>query len=312
MTNINMPTFAKKSFIQECIDNLMHFRDYSADMHPHPVELEYTQLHLFGSRHSTNPEDTMFDDIEDRLTKFLKLHGVENTTVIIEGGLGDSYTDRNQAKQNGEMAFTRFIAERAGVTAIESPEPTEHELVRAIESYGFTLDEYIFRQFLSAIYYKLDTVGKSITVKNLVDFYKYLYSIFKYDWIDISEELDETKLDDGASSNIIQSQLIKTLMSWMDKFGIVIKLPTKITPDAILEFNKDQLEEEVSPRDPDLPNTKYLPKMSGLLNKIRDQKVLERILQLTEENRSVFVIFGASHVYMWKPVFEKYFGAEGR
>jgi mannose-6-phosphate isomerase-like protein (cupin superfamily) len=68
-------------------------------------------LLFYGSVHSNNPNDPMFDDIEKKFYSF------QPDFVWIEGGYNEIvYTEREKAIKNGEMAFVSFLTRQIDLT----------------------------------------------------------------------------------------------------------------------------------------------------------------------------------------------------
>ncbi len=68
------------------------------------LEGQSKTLLFFGSVHSNDPDDPMFDDIEDKFKSF------NPDFVLIEGGYNESvYASKQEAIREGEMAFVSYL-----------------------------------------------------------------------------------------------------------------------------------------------------------------------------------------------------------
>lgn len=110
---------------------ILSFGEYAALRHPTPYVVDVTsrtaRLVLFGGRHTSDPADPMFDQIESTfvgLAPALALH--EGTPPAVEA-------DREIAiRRHCETGLLRYLAARAGIAtaSMDIPLPEEARLLR--------------------------------------------------------------------------------------------------------------------------------------------------------------------------------------
>jgi hypothetical protein len=105
---------------------ILTFAEYAAIRHPTPyvvaVARQEARLVLFGGRHSSEPADPMFDQIE---TAFATL---SPTFALHEGTPPAVETDREIAiRRHGEAGLVRHLAARAGIETASMDIPLEEE-----------------------------------------------------------------------------------------------------------------------------------------------------------------------------------------
>ena len=111
--------------------HILSFAEYASMRHPipHVVDVAHagSRLLLFGSRHSSDPADPMFDGIEAafaELSPAFAMH--EGTPPAVE-------PDREVAiRRHGEAGLVRHLAARAGIetASMDIPLPDEARLLR--------------------------------------------------------------------------------------------------------------------------------------------------------------------------------------
>lgn len=103
------------------------------------------QLLFYGSTHSNDANDPMFEDIESKFLEF------QPDAVLVEGGFHrNGYSDRNHAIDHGESAFVVYLAgiDRRPVGGME---PAHEDAVEfLLESYNpeSILAMFVFRQVI--------------------------------------------------------------------------------------------------------------------------------------------------------------------
>jgi hypothetical protein len=130
--------------------HILSFDAYAALRHatPHVVDLrrDDARLVLFGGRHSSDPDDPMFDQIDTAfaaLAPAVALH--EGTPPAVE-------MDREIAiRRHGEAGLVRRLAARAGIetASMDIPLPDEARRLRAEISRGEALVYLVVRQLAS-------------------------------------------------------------------------------------------------------------------------------------------------------------------
>ena len=129
---------------------ILSFAEYAAIRHPTPYLVDVTRggthLLLFGGRHSSDPADPMFDQIDvafSELAPRFALH--EGTPPAVEA-------DREIAiRRHGEAGLVRHLAARAGIETASMDIPLEEEarLLRNAIPQGEALVYLVVRQLAS-------------------------------------------------------------------------------------------------------------------------------------------------------------------
>jgi hypothetical protein len=130
--------------------HILSFTDYAAIRHPTPyvvyVVRDGARLVLFGTQHSSDPADPMFEQIESaflRLGPAFALH--EGTPPAVE-------TDREIAiRRHGEAGLIRHLAARAGIgtASMDIPLGEEARLLRRELTLSEALVFLVVRQLAS-------------------------------------------------------------------------------------------------------------------------------------------------------------------
>ena len=141
VNNSNMATAAAR---------ILSYAEYAAIEHPVPYVVEFrgdhNRLLLFGSRHTSDPADPMFDELEQRfrsLKPSFALH--EGTPPAIE-------TQRDIAiRRHCEAGLIRHLAADCGIdtASMDIPLPVEAERLRRHVSRGDALVFLVVRQLAS-------------------------------------------------------------------------------------------------------------------------------------------------------------------
>src|SRR2546426_6007298 len=130
--------------------HILSFAEYAAIRHPTPYVVEVARdgarLLLFGGRHSSQPADPIFDQIEAAFAKLspaFALH--EGTPPAVE-------IDREIAiRRHGEAGLVRQLAARAGIdtASMDIPLAEEARLLRREVAQGDALVFLVVRQLAS-------------------------------------------------------------------------------------------------------------------------------------------------------------------
>ena len=130
--------------------HILSFAEYAALRHPTPYVVEVARdashLVLFGGRHSSDPSDPMFEQIETvfaQLAPAFALH--EGTPPAVE-------PEREVAiRRHGEAGLVRLLATRAGIetASMDIPLPEEAALLRREVGQPAALVYLVVRQLAS-------------------------------------------------------------------------------------------------------------------------------------------------------------------
>jgi len=132
------------------ISPILSFAEYAAIRHPTPYVVDVhrgeARLVLFGVRHSADPTDPMFAEIEAEFAALAPLFALhEGTPPAIEA-------DREVAiRRHCEAGLLRYLAARAGIAtaSMDIPLPEEARLLRATVPAGEALVYLVVRQLAS-------------------------------------------------------------------------------------------------------------------------------------------------------------------
>ena len=130
--------------------HILSFAEYAAVRHPTPYVVEVahsgSQLVLFGTRHSSDPADPVFDQME---AAFLKL---SPNFALHEGTPPAVETDREVAiRRHGEAGLIRHLAARTHIesASLDIPLAEEARLLRRQMPAGEALVFLVVRQLAS-------------------------------------------------------------------------------------------------------------------------------------------------------------------
>jgi hypothetical protein len=129
---------------------MLSFAEYAAIRHPTPYLVNVarggSRLILFGSLHSSDPADPMFDQIE---TSFLRL---SPSFALHEGTPPQIEAEREIAiRRHGEAGLVRYLAARAGIetASMDIPLAEEAAMLGGKLSLGEALVFLVVRQLAS-------------------------------------------------------------------------------------------------------------------------------------------------------------------
>jgi hypothetical protein len=249
----------------------MSFEEYKKIRHESPYKYILKKgsqyLYYFGSRHSYDPKDKQFNEIEAFFNDFIKETRGKDSVILVEGGKRPiAKTQAEAILKGGEMDFVAFLAGQLGMNNV-SPEPPEdfrlHELAK-----HFSKNEIIYYDFARVVYQWNRKVKKP-------PFEEYL------NWF-----LEEDKQNSG----------------WND-FDFSISHMAEIHKNLFgKEFDRNEKDFFYSIVN---PTTEFsvINKISRFEDAgFRDLYILGEIEKYWKEGKNVFVIYGFSHVVMHEPV----------
>lgn len=131
----------------EAVTPIMSFEEYAGVQHDTPYVLHMTEgdleLIYYGARHSFDPADPMFDDMESRFA------AMRPTIAFNEGGNPPSLSDRDAAIRNhGDPGFLRYLAKKYGVEArnLDLPDEEASRILTSTYTKPQVLLFYVVRQ----------------------------------------------------------------------------------------------------------------------------------------------------------------------
>ena len=267
--------------INHILEKIMTAEEYSRLKHKTPYL--YTlrsgdkELFYFGARHSRNPKDAMFAEIEK------EFNAIRPDMVFVEGISGLSqkrarYEEeiKNMSREKiidfaGESGFTLALATQNSV-ACESPEPKDSDLYNFLLDAGFS-KEHIFAyevfQILPQYHRRANRAG------------------FKNDVTPFIERFEqETRWENFDYS-----------------YEHALKIGAEILGKGIDVENVEQPTDYIDP----IP-WKSKKGAQTVLNEIsrgaslyRDQYMVKEIAAALEHHKKLFIVFGASHAVMQEP-----------
>jgi hypothetical protein len=137
------------------LTKLMKFDEYNKTrwprLYPFIFEKDGQFIYYFGSKHSYDPTDPQFKELEKFWNEFLDKTKDKKRIVFEEGGSRPFIEDRTEAiLKLGEMGFVVNLAKIEGVDRF-SPEPPEKFRFNELLKY-FSKDEIAYHEFAREVY----------------------------------------------------------------------------------------------------------------------------------------------------------------
>jgi hypothetical protein len=242
--------------------DIMSFDEYAKTPHQTPYVLNLSgadwQLFYFGSRHSNDPEDPMFDEIE---RYFLQ---VRPRIAFNEGGDPPTKSERHAAIQYyGEPGFLRHLGSKHGVPVFNL-DPSIEDEVRHLASL-YTKEQlllyYVLRQlrFYNSMKYRPQA-------EQYPEFEQYFDRILtKY-----GRALELP----NAGWSLVKTEFNKTFGRSLN----VKEIDNTLTDPVFKEHITQRISRESSA--------------------FRDRQMVETLVEAVRTHRRVFAVMGASHVVM--------------
>jgi len=238
--------------------HILSFAEYAAVRHPTPYVVDVahagSRLFVFGGRHSSDPADPMFDQIEasfSRVSPAFALH--EGTPPAVE-------MDREIAiRRHGEAGLVRHLAARAGIDtdSMDIPLAEEARLLLREVARGEALVFLVVRQLAS---YNRKTAR--------MDFDGYFGDFF---------DLIAPPLEVAIDWPLIEAEHVRVL-------------GRPLSARSVTAFETDPMRD-------DLPTQR----IARLSNRLRDEHMLDRLIDALAEHERVFATVGVSHAVMLEP-----------
>jgi hypothetical protein len=239
--------------------HILSFAAYAAVRHPTPYIVDVSRgesrLLLFGGRHSSDPADPMFDQIEatfSNLSPALALH---------EGTPPPTEIERERAiRRHGEAGLVRYLAARAGIAtaSMDIPLAEEARLLRREIAASDALVFLVVRQLAS---FNRKTAR--------MDFDGYFGEFFDR----IAPALDLATIDWPQ----VEREHLRVLGRPLSARQV-----TAIETDPMYDTLPTQ-------------------RISRLSNRLRDEHMLQRLLDALAEHARVFASVGVTHAVMLEP-----------
>lgn len=252
-------------------DLLMTYEQYKAARpgyvpYTYIIEKDGQYIYYFGSRHSFDPNDPQFGELDKFFNDFLSKTNGKDRIVLIEGGNWQIMENKERAIiECSEAGYGAYLAAQADIQRT-SPEPKD--VMRFAElSKNFSREEIVFFEFALAMYQ-----WHRLTEKK--DIREYVQPFL--DMIQV-----KTKWDDVDFSFEHMQELQK---NW---YGV--------------EFDPNNTQFYYNLVDPTQNNgvTNRISKFED--TGFRDRYILGEIEKYWNEGKSIFIIYGATHAVMQEP-----------
>ena len=267
---------------------VMTYEEYAEVHHDTPYVFEIEsgdkKISYFGAEHSRNPQNPMFEELEQ---KFLETNP---DIVFVEGwnrleevkpGIIKGFkkaSRENIIKQFGEPGFTMKLAAEAGID-LESPEPKFRDEINHLLERGFGREEifafYAYRQIEQ--YHR--TPEKPELEEYLAPFIQKEFSVAAK-WKDFDYSVKHLQ----EIGNKI----------WGEKGDLN-------DPRHAEEKNNPTLSDDTKDRQT------VVNEIARQSSRYRDECVVERIKEAIKEKDRLFIVFGATHAVMQEPALRKMF-----
>lgn len=242
---------------------LLTWDEYNQKGH---FEIPYTYLiqgdnyaiSYFGARHSFDPHDPQFEQIEKLWNEMTAHYPREQMVAVIEGGLMNNEYERDEyITRAGESGLLIYLAKKAGVE-IKYFEPSKGLLNDLTQHYS--KEEIFYHQMAQRALQWNKLTRKPNFEEYTIQFLKKLQS--ETDWDDFDFSMEHLKK--------IHTNIFATVFDESDRaFFQSIGTPTN-------------------------DNT-TINKISRDIDIVRDTAIVQGVLDEWQKGKSVFVVYGASH-----------------
>jgi hypothetical protein len=229
------------------------------------------RLLFYGSKHTNNPEHPQFQDIEERWNGFVAQ--TDTPIALVEGRFDEiseaETKDRSKSiVEGGETQFIVYLARKDGVE-VASPEPDRvweaNELAKE-----FGRDSVVFYYCIRQVGWWNRFTEKPKIQSEVKKMLGLMEKSFRWDDVDFSIK----------RMAAIHEELFTKSLAWDD---------TKWVYDITTPVTKDHV-------------TNKLARRSG---ELRDEHILEQIVNHWRIGKSPFIIFGSAHAIRLEPALHK-------
>ena len=272
--------------LEPVLDSIMSAEEYSHVEHSTPYIFELkagdTQLHYFGSPHTSDPSNPLFAEIEAAFNKanpdivFVEGMNVRGDKTKFNEGV-KSATREEAIDRMGESGLTLKLVVEKGIDW-ESPEPTDEDLYNNLLAKGFSKDQI----FAWDVFLILPQYNRQMNKQGFKQYVQPFLERFKqatnWEGFDYSYER-------------------------------VIQLGEQIFGEAIDVENDPNALDRIDPIPWDEKKEKQtiLNRIGEASSLFRDRKIVSDIAEATKTHKRVFVVYGASHAAMQEPALRKLF-----
>ncbi len=236
---------------------------------PYPITIESNSasLYYFGEAHSFDPEDEQWEKDKEFWQKFLEKTEGKSRVAFVEGGTRRLWSSETESiEKDGGMGLITWLAHEAGIE-IHSPEPDEAEERAELEK-QFSRDEIQYYYFARMAHQWARIVAQKPDIAEYLE--KALKSDEKHSgWNDFDFSLKHMEE--------IHRQL----------FG------TPFDPTAT-DFWRSIVNPVTGPS--------VINKVARACSRVRDEHIVQEIIERMEGGTSIFSEYGATHVIMQEPL----------
>lgn len=251
----------------------------------------------YGTEHSNDPRDQKFDDIEDRLKKFIENKSTEKVVITIEQDIPKEKLSRDKMIANyRESGFLTYLADLY-LLKKECPEPKGQIIPLLRETFSFDKDDIAVLIFLN-MFHHIFKNKQSISRDKLVECF-----------ISLDDSFDYNRLSEDMTNNEAM-RIINSFHLPLIRRRLATLIGESIFPDSldkiIEDFDRLNLELIKKLQDPHIAYSVFND-IGAALNNVRDRFIAARILEILLGGNSVFAVFGTNHVIAQEPLFRYYF-----
>jgi hypothetical protein len=231
-------------------------------------------LFYFGEEHSFNPNHKQWEVLKDSWKEFIASSDRNNLLALTEGGVRPvASTEEEAILKYGGMGLVSFLADKEGIK-VESPEPNEKEERTKLEE-RFSRDEIQYYYFARV----MGQWGRLLAPKP--NFEEYIESYLRGDekeseWMGYDFSLDGMK---GLHEKFFGQQ-----------------------------FNSEDQEHFYEVSKPTDLKTRT-NEVSRAVGDIRDEHIVKEIQRYWNEGKSIFALYGCTHVIRQESLLRETLGA---
>jgi hypothetical protein len=263
-------------------DYLISQDEYARIDHPVPynfqIEANGKLLSYFGARHSSDPKDPMFDELErnfkDAKPDLVLIEGARNiaqATTLLK--VQKVPLSRDEIiRKHGESIYAASLAISDSIE-VESPEPDRAEEVATMEKRGFSREE-IFSYYCGRVFAQyLRRQDKPILEEYMTPYLRSFQDDAGWKGFDFS---------------------LPALLKTCEKFS-----GHALDPDSLdISELTDPIKREGQPWG-------RLNEVAAASNRFRDEHIIGRIEQSLKGHSRIFIVFGSSHAVIQEPAIRK-------
>jgi hypothetical protein len=268
-------------------DKVLSPRETDAKSYDIPYILDFynnnSALYFIGTGHMKDKSNSIFNRIEKDLKNFVFKHKNTEICLCLESFIPERSSRADIIENYGETGFLSYLGYEHNLEMV-CPEPgKDHGFRKLLESQNYRpidIASWLFLNVLSS------TLGNhnSVSKEKLPSLY----------WaIDFSQHLIDQSI---SASDILNN----------------INLLTKLElPDSLPNFTKKSFE-PMTIRKFHSPyhHKSVLNDIGNDLNHLRDKYITKKILELLNQNKKIFTVFGVNHAVAQEPAYEAYFATK--